>query len=115
MSKTKHNLPGKREKPGPSFIRFSKVQRALIDEILNRQRAEFNVVIGTIYEDLGIAEKILQAPPGKYQLRQDFSGVDIVPVSAPRVAEVLKPEKPEKPESQDKKETKETPKKENTH
>lgn len=88
MSKTKHN-PSKKAKP--SFIKFSKVQQALIDATLSRQQKEFNEIIGTIYEDIGIAEKILQAPPGTFVLRKDFSGLDVSPVITVPEIETLKP------------------------
>jgi len=77
MSKTKHNPP---KKPKLNFIKFSKVQRAYINEMIARQQKELSEALGTVYEDLGIAEKILQAPPGTYILRQDFSGLDVLPV-----------------------------------
>ena len=75
---TKHNPP---QKPEPNFIRFSKVQRAYIAEVLKRQREEFNEIIDMIYDELGITEKILNAPPGKYKLRKDCSGLDVFPAS----------------------------------
>ena len=90
MSKTKHSPP---RRPKPSFIKFSKVQRALIDATLNRQQKEFNEIIGTVYEDLGIAEKILRAPPGTFVLRKDFSGLDVLPI-IPGPGKKAEPEKP---------------------
>jgi len=77
MGKTKHNPPGKSE---PTFIKFSKVQRAYIEEVLKRQRDEFNEIIDMIYDELGITEKILKAPPGTYNLRKDCSGLDVIPI-----------------------------------
>jgi len=77
MSKTKHN-PLK--KPKPNFIEFSNVQTGFLLEIRNRQMKEFNEAVGSVYEELGITEKILKAPPGTYKLRmQDLSGLDILP------------------------------------
>jgi len=77
MSKTKHNPP---QKPKPNFIEFSKVQTGFLLEIRNRQMKEFNEAVGSVYEELGITEKILKAPPGTYKLRmQDLSGLDILP------------------------------------
>lgn len=80
MKKTKHNLLRKKE---PNFIPFSKVQTGLLVEIRNRQLKEFNEAVGSIYEELGITEKILKAPPGTYKLRmQNLSGLDVLPVSS---------------------------------
>lgn len=82
MSKTKHNPP---QKPKPNFIKFSKVQTGFLLEIRNRQLKEFNEAVGSIYEELGITEKILKAPPGTYRLRmQDLSGLDVLPVKPNR-------------------------------
>lgn len=77
MSQTKNSPPRKSE---PDFIEFSKVQRSYLNEVLNRQRQEFNEVIDSVYDEMGITEKILQAPPGMYKLRQDCSGLDVLPV-----------------------------------
>ena len=84
MSKTKHNPP---RKPEPNFIKFSKVQTAFLNEKIAQQREarnkefeEFNEAVGMIYEELGIVEQILKAPPGTYKLKKDLSGVDILPV-----------------------------------
>lgn len=77
MGKDKHNPPQKKE---PNFIKFSKVQQAYLNRIRNDQAKEFNEAVGLIYEELGIVEKILNAPPGTYKLRmQDCSGLDIFP------------------------------------
>ena len=75
--KTRHNSPQKLE---PNFIKFSKVQMNYLDEVRSRQFREFSEAVGSVYEELGIAEKMLQAPPGKYKLRMDFSGLDVLPV-----------------------------------
>ena len=64
----------------PNFIKFSKVQSGFLNEVLARQREEFNEVVNLVYEELGIMDKILQAPPGTYKLRQDCSGLDVFPV-----------------------------------
>lgn len=97
MKKDKHNAPGKGKKRAkPSFIKFSKMQRAYLNEILARQQKEFNEVLGTVYEDMGLAERILRAPPGTFVLRKDFSGLDVMPtVIVPKVESPKKPE-PEK-------------------
>lgn len=89
--KTKHNLPWKK-KSKPDFIEFSKSQQGFIAEVMNRQRREFGEVLESIYEELGVLEKVLQAPPGEYKLRKDYSGVDILPIIAPK-----KPPSPEEP------------------
>ena len=95
MSRTKHNPP---QKPEPNFIKFGKVQQGFIAEIMKRQRREFGEALESVYEELGILEKVLQAPPGTYKLRQDYSGVDILPIIAPKVKEKVEPEKPTPPE-----------------
>jgi len=81
MEKTvKHNPPKEKK---PDFIEFSKVQQRLLNEIRNNQMKEFNEAVGMIYEELGITEKILNAPPGTYKLRvRDCSGVDILPIDS---------------------------------
>jgi len=33
----------------------------------------------SVYKELGILEKVLEAPSGTYQLRGDLSGLDILP------------------------------------
>ena len=76
MSKDKHNPP---KKPKPSFIKFSKVQQAYLNEIRIKQFREFNAAVGMIYEEIGITEKFLKAPPGTYKVRLDNSGVDVLP------------------------------------
>lgn len=120
MGKTRHNPPGKKEKSGARFIKFSKMQQAYINEILARQQKEFNEAIGTVYEDMGMAEKIQKAPPGTYMLRKDFSGLDVLPVVViPTVEEKVEPEnqEPEKPASEEEKEAESTeePAKEKAH
>lgn len=121
MKKDKHNLPGKgkkKEKTGARFIKFSKVQASYLNEMLLRQQRELNEAITTVYEDLGIAEKILQAPQGTYVLRKDFSGLDVVPV-APEAGEGEKspavPEEPGPDQPSPGKETEEEPVKEKAH
>jgi len=76
MSKTKHNTP---RKPKPNKIEFSKLQQGFLIEVRNRQVIEWNAALESVYRDIGIMEKIRQAPPGTYQLRQgDLSGLDVV-------------------------------------
>jgi len=76
----KHNPPKEKK---ADFIEFSKVQQAYLNEIRNNQMKEFNEAVGMIYEELGITEKILKAPPGTCKLRmQDCSGVDIFPIDS---------------------------------
>ena len=77
MEKTKHNPP---RKPKPNFIKFSELQKNYLNEILTRQRGEFNEAVDLVYVELGIKEKILNAPLGTYQLRLDCSGLDIIKV-----------------------------------
>jgi len=98
MKKTKHNLP-KKKKGESNFIEFSKVQANYLMEVRRRQQQELNDALGSIYEELGIKEKILQAPPGTFVLRKDFSGLDVLPViSVPKVGEKPEPEKPTEPQ-----------------
>jgi len=64
----------------PKFIRFGKVQVRYLNEVRTRTVNEFNVAVDAVCEELGIAEKIKQAPPGMYKLRMDdLSGLDIFP------------------------------------
>jgi len=77
MAKTKHNPP---KKPKSDFIEFSEVQTNYLNEVRNRQIKEFGEALGTVYDELGIREKILKAPPGAYKLRQGFNGLDVLPV-----------------------------------
>lgn len=74
MGKTKHNPP-RRSKPG--FIEFSNLQRSYLNEVLTRQRAEFNAAVNTVYDELGVTDKIIKAPPGTYILKQDCSGLEV--------------------------------------
>lgn len=89
---------------GPKFIRFSKVQTRYLFEVRTRQLKEWNEALESVYQEIGIIEKILQAQLGTYSLRQDYSGLDVLSVS-PRVEEKKKPEKkpalPEELASQD--------------
>lgn len=77
MKKAKHNPPGK---PKTTFIQFSKVQQGFIGEIIRRQMGELGEALKQVYEELGIAERVSNSPPGTYMLRQDGSGVDVIPV-----------------------------------
>jgi len=76
MSKTKHNPP---RKPKSNFIKFSKVQKNYITEVRTRQQREFNEALETIYEELGIIEKIMNAPPDTYKLKMDLTGLEVLP------------------------------------
>lgn len=78
----KHNPPGLKVllgKPESNFIKFSDVQKNYLKEIRNRQLKELNEAITLVYGELGIREKMAQANPGTYRLRQDFSGLDVLP------------------------------------
>lgn len=79
MSEKKPKVPETKAKE-PNFIRFSKVQKNYLNEILSRQREKFNEAVGLVYEELGITEKISKAPSGTYNLRQDCSGLDVLAV-----------------------------------
>ena len=76
MAKDKHNPP---QKPKPSFIKFSELQQAYLKEVRTRQFKEFQDIIKKIYEDMGIAEKVLNDSFRTYTLRKDCSGVDVLP------------------------------------
>jgi len=76
MSKTKHNPPREAK---PKFIEFSKVQKSYLNEVMIRQKTELNDALKSVYDEVGITQKILVAPPGTYQLRKDRSGLDVVP------------------------------------
>lgn len=93
MKKTKHNPPGK---PKPHFIQFSKVQQGFIGEVVNRQRRELGEALQSVYEELGIIEKVMQSPPGTYRLKEDCSGLDIIPAFELRVEEKTEAEEPAK-------------------
>lgn len=78
MKKTKHNPP---QKPKPNFIKFSKVQQAYLNEVRMRTVNEFNAAVDVVCVELGIFEKLKQAPPGMYKLRlSDLSGLDVLSV-----------------------------------
>jgi len=77
MGKTKHNPPGKKK---ADFIKFGKVQQNYLIEVQTRTLKEFNDALNIVYEELGIVEKLKQAPPGTYKLRlRDLSGLDVLP------------------------------------
>lgn len=81
MKKTKHNPPRKSK---PDFIKFSKVQQGYLNEIRRRQLRELNEAIESVYDELGILEKLQKAPPGTYRLRtEDFSGLDVRIIKKP--------------------------------
>ena len=94
MSKTKHNPPKK--KTEPNFIPFSKVQRGFLAEISRRNQRDWNEALETVYDELGILEKILKSAPGTYNMRQDLSGLDVQPVKI-IVEEKTEPEKKPEP------------------
>lgn len=77
--KSKGRVLETRIKKEPNFIRFTKLQKNYLSEVRTRQLNELNEALGIVYEELGIAEKIAGAPPGKYKLRQDLSGLDVLP------------------------------------
>lgn len=64
----------------PGFIRFSEIQKKYLDEVRVRTVNEFNAAVDAVCEELGIVEKLKQAPPGMYKLRlSDLSGLDVLP------------------------------------
>ena len=76
MGRTNHNPP---KEPKPDFIKFSELQQAYLKEVRTRQFKEFQDIIKKIYEDMGIAEKVLNDSLRTYTLRKDCSGVDVLP------------------------------------
>ena len=79
-------------KPGEArFIGFTKLQQGYLSEVRNRQMNEFSEAMQLVYQELGISEKMAEAPPGKYKIRQDLSGLDVSPTV---------PTPPEEPESE---------------
>jgi len=62
------------------FLRFSKIQVRYLNEVRTRTVKELNDAVDAVCEELGIVEKIKQAPPGMYKLRlDDLSGLDVLP------------------------------------
>lgn len=81
MSKKKHKATDTKVLTEPRFIRFSELQRSFLSEMRTKQVKEWNEALESVYRDLGIMDKIIEAPPGTYQLRQrDLSGLDFRPV-----------------------------------
>lgn len=98
MSETKPKVLNTKV-PEPKFIRFTELQRKYVTEVRNRVEGELNMALKTVYEELGILEKIEKAPPGMYKVRMsDCSGLDVFP---PR-PQLLKPEPPADPPKGDK-------------
>jgi len=91
MKKTKHNPP-KKKSIDPNFIQFSKVQRGFLAEISRRNQRDWDNALELVYDELGLVEKILKAPPGTYTMSQDLSGLDVLPVKI-KVKEETEPEK----------------------
>jgi len=78
MSQKKHKKTETKVKD-PNFIRFTKLQSTYLDELYTRHMKERDGALTLVYKELGITEKVLQSPPGTYQLRQDLSGLDVLP------------------------------------
>jgi len=79
MSKTKQGISKTKIKE-PNFIRFSEIQKKYLNEVRSRQVKEFNDAVDAVCKEMGIIEKLKQAPPVIYKLRmQDLSGLDILP------------------------------------
>lgn len=76
MNKTKQDSP---QKVKPTFIKFTSVQTGYLSEIVARHRKEWLDAVNEVYADVGVLQKILDSPLGKYQLRQDYSGLDVLP------------------------------------
>jgi len=80
MKKTKHRVLKIRTQTKPEFIRFTPLQHTYLNEVRTRQVKEWNAALESVYMDMGMVEKILEAPPGTYRLRKDdLSGLDFVP------------------------------------
>lgn len=93
--RTKHNPPKEKK---PSFIKFGKVQVSYLNEVRNRQIRELNDALESVYQELGLIEKITQAPRGTYILRQDYSGLDVnvIPKVDVKPKDEKKTEEPQK-------------------
>jgi len=68
------------------FIQFSEVHKLLLTEVKARLIKELDSVLKLVYKDLGILKDIEQNPM-KYHLREDFSGVDVLPLKENEVSE----------------------------
>lgn len=95
MSKEKHKKTDTKVED-PNFIRFSKLQRGFLAEISRRNQRDWNEALETVYDELGVLEKVLESPPGTYIMRQDLSGLDVrpLPPSPPVVEKKAEEKKP---------------------
>lgn len=75
MNETKQNPP---QKARSKFIKFTSVQTSYLNEVVARHRKEWLEVVNEVYDNAGVLQKILNSPPGMYQLRQDYSGLDVL-------------------------------------
>jgi len=80
MSKTKHNPPRNKKNVNPNFVQFSKVQQGYLAEISRRNQRDWDNALELVYSELGLVERILKSPPGTYTMKQDLSGLDVLPV-----------------------------------
>lgn len=101
QKKRKDKVPETKSKE-PKFIRFSKVQRGFLAEISRRNQRDWNEALESVYDELGIMEKILKSPPGTYNMRQDLSGLDVQPLPPPPPVVEKKPEEKKAPENKTK-------------
>jgi len=90
--------------PEPKFIRFGKVAKKCLNEVWVKTTNEQNDTMNMVLEELGVLEKIKQAPPGTVIVRTgdgpaDILGVDILPPPP-------KPDPPEDPPVEDPKDIK---------
>lgn len=100
QKKRKDRMPETKVKSEPNFIRFSKVQRGYLAEVSKRNQRDWNEAIESVYQELGILEKVLQSPPQTYMMRQDLSGLDVRPLPPPPPVVEKKTEPEKKAESQ---------------
>jgi len=79
MPKKEHKKTDTKVKDA-KFIKFSEIQAKYLNEVRARTVNEFNTAVDAVCEELGIIEKLKQAPAGMYKLRlDDLSGLDIFP------------------------------------
>lgn len=124
MGKKKHKATDTKVQTEPRFIKFSSVQQNYLTEVRTRQVKEWGDALESVYRDLGIMEKIAEAPQGTYQLRQnDLSGLDFRPSPPPppeltdkeKQAEALKRHAEEKKKAEALKKDEEEAKSKKTH
>lgn len=109
MAKNKKGKAGVPKKKGakPTFIEFSKLQQALLQEIMRRHQDELNAALNLVYDEIPEVDRDLPRDEVQYFVRQDMTGVDIrYPKDEEKVKEEIERQKREK-EEKDKNKTEE--------